>query len=232
MVNGLFAGRMFPKPDACQRLYNLLTRGEGVLQGRQVPVWVYQNMGSSSFFNDLFRAAENFLGMANPATTQCGICETTPCLALADLPPFWIAKMRDPDNATPHALRYRCYKECHPRSGYARIPLHDCWLLAIRLCHPGGDITGFRPRYIKAAPVAVPVVILPAPGDQPVLGDQQQAFQVVVPAPAAYVQHADENEEGEEDEEDTDDSDEEWDENAHVNPEEIHLEDPRSRRRR
>jgi len=148
--NGLFQGRRFPNPQECKRIYDELTWNEGLLNEKAASLWIYENLGTSSFFNDLFQATEFFL---NPASlnSQCPFCEVTPCMAFhRALDPFWISFMREPPaGVNAEGRRFRAYQQCHLQIGYARIPIHDCWLLAIRCTHPGGAIRGFRPKYLK-----------------------------------------------------------------------------------
>ena len=163
MDGGLFKGKVFPTPAECEDLNSLLTWDEGVLQGDNFILWVYYCLGTSSFFNDLFGAAHHVL-RPNPNGTNCEYCHQTPCVALnSNLPPSWIIKLRTwQANISPESLRYKCYKECHPKIGHARVPLPDCWLLAIRLALPGGQITGFKPRYLKAVRIEYPEIQIPA----------------------------------------------------------------------
>ena len=170
LTNGLFRQRTFPTPAECLTIYQAVTWGEVTgltLTGDNITAWVYENLGASSFFNDLFTAAECFLKV-DALTATCAICEQQPCAALnRTFPPLWMVTKRDPPaGKSPEALRYACYKSCHPKYGFSRVPLPDCWLLAIRLCLPGGPITGFRPRYLKKRAVEV-VVEIPVAPDEP-----------------------------------------------------------------
>jgi hypothetical protein len=160
---GLFNGKIFPTPAQCEAVYNAMTWNEGTLEGNARTQWIYSNLGASSFFNDLFGAFEEVLRVIPfPLPTTCKICNTTPCMALnRALPPMWITKMQE-NNLGPHN-RHVCYKACHPRVGFARIPIPDCWLLAIRCCLHGGLITGFQPKYLRGdndhIVVPVPMVL-------------------------------------------------------------------------
>jgi hypothetical protein len=158
----MFKGRIFPTPDQCLQLYNLLTLGEGPMTGDDFIRWLYYNLGSSSFFNDLFSAASEFL-LPNPQARSCGLCTQLPCVALnPTFIPSWITLMRAwPAGKKAEALRYQAYKNCHAKIGFSRVPIPDCHLLAIRCCLPGGPIVGFRPRYIKKMQEAQPVVEIP-----------------------------------------------------------------------
>jgi len=128
--NGRFAGRRFPSPHQCVTIYKVTTWNRGVLADNDdaVPLWIYANLASSSFFNDLFSAAEHYLKL-NVADVPCDICEQQPCTAL---------------NA-----------DCYPKYGFARVPLPDSWLLSIRCSFPGPPIVGYRPRH--GAPHQAPV---------------------------------------------------------------------------
>ena len=127
----------------------------------EIPLWIYYNLGSSSFFNNLFDAAEFFL-RDGAAAEMCPTCEHQPCMALNQtLPPYWITSMlHPPANTNPTNRRFQCYRKCHPQYGHARVPLPDCWVLAIRICHPGDHIVGFRPRYLPKPENQQPVVVI------------------------------------------------------------------------
>jgi hypothetical protein len=104
--------------------------------------------------------------------------------------------------------RHACYKECFPRVGFARLPIYDCWLLAIRLCHPGGPIVGFRPKYLKGDNDHVQVQVEemePAEMEE----DEEEEDE------------EDEMEEDEEEEEEEDEEEEEEEEGSRESEEEI-----------
>ena len=80
--SGLFKGKKFPTKAECSTLFKLLTWGKKTaLKETEVPLWIYHNLGSSSFFNDLFSAAEFFL-RPDALITTCPSCEQLPCMAL------------------------------------------------------------------------------------------------------------------------------------------------------
>ena len=171
--SGLFKGKKFPTKAECSTLFKLLTWGKKTaLKETEVPLWIYHNLGSSSFFNDLFSAAEFFL-CPDALITTCPSCEQLPCMALnVPFPPYWIGSMTDGVHGPAASnRRYEAYKKCHPKFGRARVPLGDCLVLAIRCCHPGGEIVGFLPRYIPRTVEQLAVVEIP-------LGDDVDNYQV------------------------------------------------------
>jgi len=197
VITGLFTGKRFPTPAEAKQIYQLATHGRGSLQDDEVAIWIYHNLGSSSYFNDLFSAADFFLTRVDDADEICPTCEQCPCLALnRELPPVWIGRVghSDPENAP--AWRFTEYRDCHQKYGGARVPLPDCWVLAIRCAFPGGPITGFRPRFLHAVNEQVAVEVADPVNNE--LEDRGSDSEDAIPE--EHEEH--EEQEDEEDEED------------------------------
>jgi len=149
---GRFHGARIPTPDEAYTIYTrLLSPAVPSLLRDQAAVWLYENLKSSDFFNNLFAAVDHVLqAPANAPLGACSICRVTPCASLDTNPlPLWILKRQREGVTNGPKQRHETYKRVYNKSYKARVPVPDCWLLAIRCNFPGLPIVGFRPRTYK-----------------------------------------------------------------------------------
>ena len=78
VTSDLFSGHQFPTPAECEILFKKLTRNMGTLTGASAATWFYTNLGTSSYFNNIFAACCEVLRVIGNPHQVCRICDALP----------------------------------------------------------------------------------------------------------------------------------------------------------
>ena len=150
VANGMFRGKVFPSPQTAIQVFSRVSPVPN--NQKKMLLWVFDNLASSSFFEDLWEGFEA-LKTGGPIVA-CPTCNKNPCVVFdAHIKGPWkTVASQGRLGRSNKQLRFRCYTILGKARGRnIRTPMNPCHLLAIRFTFPGDDdekIVGFHPHPI------------------------------------------------------------------------------------